>query len=290
MRASPPLALILRNPSQILTAALRNAQQAGALELSKPQRKQLSSLGHLLERFAAACDQLLKRPDKFPDFAPWLRDFTNAEPCAPSGEGWSVNIVSLNPLMPLRLQTLVSDRELLAVIADSWNLFHPDKKITTGESLTSSPAFRASLWPALLRLRPLREFWERALRRDAVETLLQILPDAWLLDPGPLPPGAVIPRLELASWDKWEVPSDTAAVYSISPAVSEAQTRVQHRDDIAAALKKFPHDPQILTAHDASRDAPLLLSLSVRKAGRTDWLGALALTSPDSQPQIARAA
>lgn len=55
-------------------------------------------------------------------------------------------------------------------------------------------------WWALLRLPALRDFWIAELRASHHAHLLHIVPQAWLLDPAPLPPGAVIAGLELADW------------------------------------------------------------------------------------------
>ena len=49
-------------------------------------------------------------------------------------------------------------------------------------------------------MKPLRIFWERELRRNHWELLTELLPDAWLMEPSPLPPQAVIPRLGLSQW------------------------------------------------------------------------------------------
>lgn len=50
-------------------------------------------------------------------------------------------------------------------------------------------------WHALLRLRPLREFWVHQLRAKHLAALAEVLPPAWIIDPAPLPPGAVLPGL-----------------------------------------------------------------------------------------------
>jgi hypothetical protein len=274
----------VRFSHQSIAAALRNAGQTGALELAKPQRKQLASLGHQIDRFAAACDQLRARAGKHPELAPWLRTMDNSGPCALQGEGWFVTKIFAQADKPLRVQSLAAPSEITAPLSEEWNRFHPAAKITAESAVPVPASLRAALWPALLRLRPLREFWERALRRDTVDTLSQMLPDAWLLDPAPLPPGAVIPRLELASWDQW-APS---GAFSICAAAGEDETLVQDRQDVLAAVAKYPDNPQILTAHDTAKDAPLLLSVYVRKGDRVNWLGALALSTWDSQPLLAR--
>ena len=279
----------LRFTSQIIADALRNAAQTGTHELAKQQRKQLASVGHLTERFAAACDQMRKRADKMPELSPWLRELASSESCALGGEGWFATAVTISGEGEMHVPAMIVDRTVSAPLAEAWNRFHPDRQISLDSAIEAPASFRAAVWPALLRLRPLRDFWERAMRRDALETLTHLLPDAWLLDPVPLPPGAVIPRLELASWNAWDslAPSVPSITFTTAPAAADHHTEVHSTADLRAALDQFPTAPHILTAH-RSVTPSLLLSISRRSGTRTDALGALVLTSLDAQPQIAR--
>lgn len=61
-----------------------------------------------------------------------------------------------------------------------------------------------AIWPALLRLPALNEFWRQHLRGNVLETLLKVLPQAWLMEKEPLPPGAVIAGLEISDWGQLE--------------------------------------------------------------------------------------
>ena len=64
------------------------------------------------------------------------------------------------------------------------------------------PWLEEKLWLALYWLRPLRELWRRELTDNQQRRLDQIIPYSWLVDPAPLPPHAVLPRLEVNSWDE----------------------------------------------------------------------------------------
>ncbi len=64
------------------------------------------------------------------------------------------------------------------------------------------PALEEKLWFALFWLRPLEVFWVRALGEGTFKALREVIPQTWLLDPQPLPPHAVIPGLEIHSWDE----------------------------------------------------------------------------------------
>lgn len=279
----------MRLTAKTIAEALPNAVPAGPHELAKPARKQLSSLGHLNTRFAEACDKLRRSAEDFPGLEPWLHGFADATPCALGSTGWFAIAVNADANGKLHVESSMVDREWIAPLADSWNRIYPDKLITADSAIEASSSFHAPVWSALLRLRPLREFWERALRRDALATLLDILPDAWLLDPALPPPGAVIPRLEIPSWDHWELrPASTPAVaFTLSPAATHHQSPVHSTTDILTALGQFPSAPHILTAHHPGTE-PLLLTFYQRKDSRTDWLGALALTLETPIPKLAR--
>ena len=65
--------------------------------------------------------------------------------------------------------------------------------------LANSPLERA-----LLHLPGLRAFWKQELRSQHFEALRTLVPQAWLLDPAKIPPGAVIQGLDTISWDMTE--------------------------------------------------------------------------------------
>jgi hypothetical protein len=64
------------------------------------------------------------------------------------------------------------------------------------------PALEEKLWFALFWLRPLEGYWLRELGERSLAALRRVIPYTWLLDPAPLPPHAVLPRLEVQSWDE----------------------------------------------------------------------------------------
>ncbi|TDU71088.1 hypothetical protein EI77_02206 [Prosthecobacter fusiformis] len=55
-------------------------------------------------------------------------------------------------------------------------------------------------WQALLHLHALRDFWTAELRASHYAHLLQMIPQAWFMDPTPLPPGSVIAGLGITGW------------------------------------------------------------------------------------------
>lgn len=56
------------------------------------------------------------------------------------------------------------------------------------------------LWQALLHLPALKGFWTAELRSSHHVHLLQLIPQAWCMDPTPLPPGSVIAGLDIGGW------------------------------------------------------------------------------------------
>lgn len=56
------------------------------------------------------------------------------------------------------------------------------------------------LWMALFWMAPLRDFWLRQLGERGMQSLRKWIPYTWVLDPSPLPPNAVYPRLDIQDW------------------------------------------------------------------------------------------
>ncbi len=235
--------------------------------LSKPHRKLLSSLGHHVARLAAACDHLVARDSSLPGLAPWLRANHIRQGNAIAGSGIFAcpltldgSRLGLHPLLATTAQCAASLPTLTAAVPDS------------AAPLATPDALNDPLWPALLRLRPLRDFWERELRRATLDLFLDLLPDSWLLDPAPLPPGSVIPRLELASWNQLN-PAERRFI----PATAAG---------IAAALSAYPDTPGTLTAlPELSPDAIPILSFYLKSDTRIDWLGVVGRPPAANPPQ-----
>lgn len=239
----------------------------GGIDLSKAQRKLLSSLGHQITRFAAACDLLRSKGSPLPELDPWLQPARSRQATSIAGNGIFACALTLldarlalHPAVASAAQCAMAMQQLPAAARKQTNV------------LATSNTVNDPLWPALLRLRPLRGFWERELRRDTVNNLLELLPDAWLLDPTPLPHGSVIPGLEIASWNDLDFTGrkfipETAA-------------------EIAACLSAYPHAPGVLfSPPDFSPGAIPFLSFYLQSEARVDWLGVVGRQpSADSPP------
>ena len=66
----------------------------------------------------------------------------------------------------------------------------------------AKPWLEEKAWLAMFWLRPLRDLWRRELSENQYRRLEKIIPYSWLVDPAPLPPHGVLPRLEVNSWEE----------------------------------------------------------------------------------------
>lgn len=62
------------------------------------------------------------------------------------------------------------------------------------------PYLEEKMWFALFWMRPLQEYWRRALGERHWLKLQKVIPYTWIVDPAPLPHHAVIPQLEINNW------------------------------------------------------------------------------------------
>jgi hypothetical protein len=66
------------------------------------------------------------------------------------------------------------------------------------------PYLEEKLWLALFWSRPLQDFWRQEIGEKGQKLLQKLIPYSWVLDPAPLPPHAVIPGLDIQSWEEME--------------------------------------------------------------------------------------
>jgi len=64
------------------------------------------------------------------------------------------------------------------------------------------PIFEEKMFFALLWNRNLQGFWRQQLGESFFRRMLKLVPYSWLVDPGPLPPHAAIPELNLTDWQQ----------------------------------------------------------------------------------------
>ena len=64
------------------------------------------------------------------------------------------------------------------------------------------PHLEEKAWSALFWMRPLRETWRRELRDSHWRYLQSLIPYSWLVNPEPIPDHAVLPRLEIQSFEE----------------------------------------------------------------------------------------
>ncbi len=128
------------------------------------------------------------------------------------------------------------------------------------------PWLEEKMWLALFWSRPLREFWRRELSERNFLILQKHIPQSWVLDPAPLPHHAVLPWLNISSWEELKTFSQKERdfVLKVSGFAPEAwgSRGVTVGSDVpqtewAAAINRaiadFPHHPQVLMRFAHSR-------------------------------------
>jgi hypothetical protein len=82
------------------------------------------------------------------------------------------------------------------------NIRHWRELISPGVHVSApmKPWLEEKLWLALFWSRPLREVWRQALRDNQRDALAKLIPFGWVMDPEPLPPHGVLPKLDIHSW------------------------------------------------------------------------------------------
>jgi len=131
-----------------------------------------------------------------------------------------------------------------------------------GEATVTPPPkaqLEEKLWMALFWMPPLREFWLRQLGEKGVRDLQRWIPYTWVLDPAPLPPNAVYPRLEIQDWMELGTFSqkerdliikisgfDGRAWGGRGVSLGSDLSREEWRAVLGKALQEFPDRPHIL--------------------------------------------
>jgi hypothetical protein len=115
------------------------------------------------------------------------------------------------------------------------------------------------LWMGLFWMPPLREFWLRQLGDRGVQALKRWIPYTWILNPEPLPPQAVYPRLDIQNWKELAAFSqkqreliikisgfDGRAWGARGVSLGSDLSREDWEKSLHDALDEFPHHPHIL--------------------------------------------
>ncbi|MFZ2280279.1 MAG: hypothetical protein WAW39_20950 [Prosthecobacter sp.] len=143
--------------------------------LPRSQREAVDSAGYRIMRWMAAREVLQTRVTKGRVAGP-LGDFlAHWLSLAPAPRGGSDLWLSFN---------YAQDQGGLKLSGGSATLAH-------------SP-----LEQGLLHLPALRSFWSQELRQQHFVALRSLVPQAWLMDPAQVPPGAVIQGLNTVSWER----------------------------------------------------------------------------------------
>jgi hypothetical protein len=122
------------------------------------------------------------------------------------------------------------------------------------------------LWFALFWAHPLREFWRRELSERHWLALQRVIPRTWVMDPSPVPHYAVIPGLEIQSWEELGGFSQkqrdlVLKISGFSPigwgsrsvVIGSDVAQEEWRQAVNRALEDFPANPWILQQFHRAR-------------------------------------
>ncbi len=139
------------------------------------------------------------------------------------------------------------------------NLFEKARK---GELLLTpppKPQLEEKLWFALFWMKPLEEFWKRELTERGWRELQEMVPYSWILDPAPLPPQAVYPKLEAHSWSEVSEFSqqqrhlvikisgfDERSWGSRGVTIGHDLSKEEWKRALSQALEQYPRHPHLL--------------------------------------------
>lgn len=267
-----------------------------SLEFPKAWLKELPTIGHKVGRFLATRSHWRREAAKAALVDPprWLLEPGGSAPGDPTEDGLFACSFSVGE--HLRLDQLMVSQESATHLGHLWQRHDPGAPQSLPPALSPPADANAPVWLALLRLRPLRQFWDRELRRSTVDSLLGLLPDAWVLDPAALPPGAVIPRLEITAWADLPRLRNSGRAFAIVAAdgageavpLDEALPAEAWTAAIRWALDQFPAAPRVLVERDGhARPVPgtQIVGFYEKKADRTEGLGTMCLV-PDAAGQL----
>lgn len=263
---------------------------AAAVELPKKRVRDLHSIGHKVERFLAARGQWWKqaRKPEFEALPSWARGLDAPPVGCLAGEGvFACGLVLTGE--SIRMPHVILSHSRTGRFWELWRSIDHEAPAAPAAILSVPSDANDPLWLALLRLRPLREFWDRELRRATVDALLGMLPDAWMLDPARVPEGAVIPRLELPAWSELRHYRTTGRTFSITgmqtggqEVILDAESPPEAWDEATAeALAAFHHQPRVLVDRSAIvEEGSLPVVAFYQKSGaRVEMLGTMVLTT-----------
>lgn len=128
------------------------------------------------------------------------------------------------------------------------------------------PQLEEKLWFALFWLRPLADYWRRELGDKSLDALRKVIPYTWLVNPEPLPPHAVLPRLEVQSWQEVAAFSQKQrelilkvsgfselAWGSRGVVVAQDVPHSDWKEALSAALEAWPRQPYLLQEFHKAR-------------------------------------
>lgn len=272
-----------------------NGDGAPTHSLNSRDLKELSSLGYKLDKFTSSLGRIWDHLQSHSaTYARWGRVAGATKPAGDTQDGmFAVSIQT--DAAGYHVEAIITDPESTRKLGARWQQLDPAAPRQLSISTAQSRDSPRSAWLALLRLSPLRDLWDQCLRRATVDTLQSVLPDAWIVDPAPLPAGSVIPRLEISSWQ--ELPRlrhtgrsfllrGASGAYPPTP-LTYAQSEADWRAALRKAQQDFPTSPQTLVenAAEPATHGPRIIAFYEKAEQRVNALGFMALI-PDGAGKL----
>jgi hypothetical protein len=258
------------------------------LELPKAQWRTLASLGHGIERYFQARRNFairVAKPGRFDEWKPYFQGAPEASESRLLEDVGTFATVLRSTAIGFSFDTLLLNSESTALAISHHVDLNPSCKAPIAP-IPLSAADEAAIWPALIRMKPLQSFWELEMRTNHYQTMKKVLPDAWVLDSSPIPPGAVIPRLEISDWGDIETIRYGGRDYKLSGAWQKEVLKVlssevlleEWRDSLNNALENFPPKVQVFSELVSAKDNHLIIAIYEKTEKRTDFIGALLIS------------
>jgi len=128
------------------------------------------------------------------------------------------------------------------------------------------PCLEEKLWFALFWMRPLRNYWRRALSDRNFLALQKVIPKSWVMDPQPLPPHAELPGLSIHDFEELGDFSQKERELVIkvsgfselawgarSVVIGSDEPQSSWKNAVSNALKSFPTQPYLLQRFHKAR-------------------------------------
>lgn len=263
------------------------------LALPKPLWNNLSSFGFALTKLFVArpvLEGFVKKNESLLSLGKLLDCVSENDERSWAGAGLFACAVTLTENQAVVHKNFLDQEIVTRLSLQLQNAFGNWSSAEAFTALSAPPHANAPLWSALLRLRPLQDFWERELRRNHWNLLTEMMPEAWLFAADPLPPQAVIPRLEMSSWSQLAQLHDVGRSFEITSAnedgvcwaLQERQGKEAWKSAIDEALAVAANTALVIVERTKIPEAQTVVTFYFKSEKRVEMVAAFAFSQDAS--------